>query len=247
MITYIALFFIGLFAFFLKGLMGVGPTSALVSLGVLFIDPKLAVVLASVINMVSGLVMLRVDPVPLPRRYWLPVALTMVIGSVAGAWSLKVIQADSFELILGLVFLGTAFYFLRQSLPRVRQNGSLPSQASIIDSAVGLFSGFCGGFIGVNAPPLLLHFGRFLDKQHLRRMLVLIFIPAALAQTATFSWNGLLTFQVMRWAAVLLPAMLMGIYLGNKAFGYVSETAFRKILGALLIVVSFRLIWPHLH
>lgn len=88
----------------------------------------------------------------------------------------------------------------------------------------------------------MLHFGRTLDKRQLRRLLVLIFIPAAAAQTATFCWNGLFDGRVVLWGIGMLPAMGLGIWLGNRTFHRISETAFRRTLGLFLIFVSLRLL-----
>jgi uncharacterized membrane protein YfcA len=112
-----------------------------------------------------------------------------------------------------------------------------------MDLGVGALAGFCGGFIGINAPPMVLHFGRYLDKRYLRRLLVLIFIPAAVAQTTTFALNGMLTRRVLVWGGLMLPSMVAGIYLGNRTFRWISETWFRRVLGLFLAVVSVRLIF----
>ena len=82
---YLLISLVALVAFFLKGVTGTGTTTVIVALGSLFIDPKLTVVLASFINIFGGLSMVRVDPLPLPRRYWMPISMLMVAGSVAGA------------------------------------------------------------------------------------------------------------------------------------------------------------------
>ena len=232
---------VALAAFFLKGVTGTGTTTVIVALGSLFIDPKLTVVLASFINIFGGLAMVRVDPQPLPRRYWMPISVLMVAGSVAGAAALGAVPNRYFQMILGLAFLLTALWFLFR-VPKPRVSEGIPSAARGMDLGVGAFSGFCGGFIGINAPPLVLHFSRDLDKRLLRRLLVLIFIPAAMAQTATFMANGLFDRQVMVWGLLMLPAMVTGIWLGNRTFNAVSEGMFRRILGLLLVFVSFRLI-----
>ncbi len=114
--------------------------------------------------------------------------------------------------------------------------------ASAVDLGIGSIAGFLGGFIGINAPPLVLHFSRALDKRRLRRLLVLIFIPGALAQTTTFIANGLFDRQILVWGMLMLPAMGLGIWLGNRTFQHISERMFRRTLGLLLIFVSTRLI-----
>ena len=232
---------VALAAFFLKGITGTGTTTVIVALGALFIDPKLTIVLASFVNIFGGLSMVRVDPVPLSAKYWMPISLFMVAGSVAGAMALKVIPGQIFQLILGAAFLMTALWFLLRA-PAPRQQTEPPARAGGLDLGVGAFAGFCGGFIGINAPPLVLHFSRFLDKRRLRRLLVLIFIPAAAAQTGTFCWNGMFDSQVVVWGVWMLPAMALGIWLGNRTFHRISEKVFRRTLGLFLIFVSVRLI-----
>ena len=239
---YLWLPLVALAAFYLKGVTGTGTTTVIVALGSLFIDPKLTVVLASFINIFGGLSMLRVDPLPLPRRYWIPISVLMVAGSVAGAVALDRIPTRPFQLILGGAFLMTALWFLFRA-PAPRQNSDPPGAARAMDLGVGGIAGFCGGFIGINAPPLVLHFSRDLDKRRLRRLLVLIFIPAAMAQTMTFAANGLLDRRVMVWGLSMLPAMLLGVWLGNRTFHHISERMFRRTLGLFLVWVSIRLIY----
>ncbi len=231
----------GLLAFFLKGVTGTGTTTVIVALCSLIIDAKLTVVLASFINIFGGLSMIRVDPVPLSRRYWIPISGLMVGGSIAGAAALKIIPSQQFQLVLGSVFLMTAMWFLLR-VPGPRAQSPPPTSVNAMDLGVGAVAGFCGGFVGINAPPLVLHFSRFLDKRYLRRLLVLIFIPAAMAQTATFFFNGLLDQQVLAWGVMLIPSMGLGIYLGNHTFHRISEIWFRRVLGGFLVVVSIRLI-----
>ena len=231
----------GLLAFFLKGVTGTGTTTVIVALCSLIIEPKLTVVLASFINIFGGLSMIRVDPVPLGRRYWIPISLLMVAGSVAGAATLKIIANAQFQFVLGSVFLLTAMWFLLR-VPGPRAQSHPPASAGPMDLGVGALAGFCGGFVGINAPPLVLHFSRFLDKRHLRRLLVLIFIPAAIAQTATFMANGLFDKRVFIWGLLLIPSMALGIYLGNHTFHRISELWFRRALGGFLVLVSVRLI-----
>ncbi|MFW2369118.1 MAG: sulfite exporter TauE/SafE family protein [Desulforhopalus sp.] len=238
---HLLIFMISLAAFFLKGVTGTGTTTVIVALASLFIDPKMTIVLASFINIFGGLSMVRVDPVPLSRRYWMPISLVMIVGSVVGAITLDIIPRQQFQLILGGTFLLIALWFVFR-IPAPREISEPPTKAIGMDLGVGAAAGFCGGFIGINAPPLVLHFSRSLDKRRLRRLLVLIFIPAAMAQTATFIANGLFSRQVLVWGLLMLPAMCVGIWLGNRTFQHVSESMFRRTLGLLLVFVSIRLI-----
>lgn len=245
-IEYFLLPVIALLAFFLKGVTGTGVTTVIVACASFFIDPKTAVVLAAFVNVFGGISMIRVDPVPLQRHYWLPVAVMMVIGSAAGSMALKFVSPEFFKLILGIAFFLSSLWFLFRPTLQNAQPGIAPPTSNPADLGVGLFSGFCGGFIGINAPLLVLHFGRILGKKHLRRLLVLIFIPSAMTQTATYAFNGLLTQKIIFYGLGMLPCMAVGIYLGNKSFHLISELWFRRILGVFLIIVSARLIYSGL-
>ena len=232
---------IAFLAFVIKGMTGTGTSTVIVALCALVIDPKMAVVLASFVNVFGGLMMLRVDPVPLPYRYWIPIALTMIGGSFIGAFALAYIDPKVFELILGFAFLCISAYFVFVRVSNHALRDTVPSNASAADLAVGAFAGFCGGFIAVNAPPLVYHFSKVLNKKLLRRLLVIIFIPAAIVQTATFYWNGLLTMKIVMWGLLTLPAMAALIYCGNRIHGMISEQFFRYILGVFLVMVSIKL------
>jgi uncharacterized membrane protein YfcA len=240
---YLLICLIGLLAFYLKGITGTGTATVIVAFSSLIIDPKMAVVLAALVNVFGGFAMLRVDPVPFNRRFLLPVIIWMMMGAVIGATSLKIIDPKIFEIILGIAFLVVSARFVFAKPHAMPSPFKAPDKARWIDQACGLAAGFCGGFIGVNAPLLVSHFGRILDKQYLRHFLVIIFIPAAIVHTSIFYANGLLTPQIMLYGVAILPFMALGIFLGNKSFGKISDVAFKRILAVFLVIVSLRLIF----
>ena len=232
----------GFLAFYIKGVSGVGTTTVLLAISSLVIDPKLAIVLTAFANIFGGLAMIKVDPVSLARVYWVPIAVLMLLGSIAGAIMLKIVPNDVFKLILGVVFLLCALWFFLRK-PKAISNDNVPVKASVLDLIVGAFAGLSGGFVGVNAPIVVTHLGSYLNKQVLRRLLVLIYLPAAITQTFTYVGNGLFTSQILLYGIVLLPGLVLGIYVGNKAHYMFSEKMFRQFLGVFLIVVSLRMIF----
>lgn len=244
-LDYLFIPLIGLLAFFLKGTAGTGTSTVIVALSSLVIPAKETVILAAFVNIFGGLFMWRIDPLPIRKRYWIPISAAMIIGSVIGALMLKVISPQRFQAILGTAFLLTGVWFFRRAGASVRTDAT-PAAAGPGDLSVGLFSGICGGFIGICAPPLVLHFGRYLDKARLRRLLVIIFIPAAVAQTGTFALTGQLTREILLLGLVTLPTIPIGISLGNRVFLRMSETGFRRTLGGLLVFIALRLIFKSL-
>jgi uncharacterized membrane protein YfcA len=192
-------FAVGLIAFFanyLKGVIGTGTGTVMMATSTLFIEPKLAVVVISYISVFSSLMMIRIPAAPLKEAFWAPLTLAIGIGAAIGAMALKYVPADVFKTFLGLAFLFGAFWFA------MKRRGALdfaspPEKARGADLAVAAGSGFLGGFVGVNAAPLVMYFGSFLDKQHMRRLFVLIFTGSTITQTATFLLNGMLTREAV--------------------------------------------------
>lgn len=237
---YLIIATIGFIAFFLKGMTGTGTTTVIVGLSIFTIDPKMAIVLSSFVNIFGGLYMLRQDTTKLAKKYWIPIATAMVLGSIVGAQTLKIIDSSTFNTILGIAFILIALSFIK---PKQRTNAKIiPIKTSPLDAIAGVIGGFFGGFIGANAPILIGYFGHFLDKQHLRRLLVIIFIPAATAQTLTFAANGLLTKQIILYGLIILPAMVAGITCGNHMFQKISETTFKRILAVFLFAIALKLL-----
>lgn len=241
--SFAALLAVSFFGFYLRGMTGTGTGTVMMALATMVIDPKIAVVIVSFLSLVSGLVMLPLDRVTahLPLLFWLPIAVTMSLAGACGAWALGHVPPDLFRLILGGAFLLLAVWFFVQ--PYNGAGGKAPPRASALSLVVAAFSGFCGGFMAVNAAPLVAYFGRLLDKAHLRRLFILIFLPAAGAQTATYAATGLLTREALAYSLCLLPMMALGLWMGNRGFRAMPEQFFRHVLAALVFVSAVRLIW----
>ncbi|GJL85854.1 MAG: UPF0721 transmembrane protein [Micavibrio sp.] len=239
---YLVIAAIAFLAFYIKGITGTGVGITLVALCSLIIEPKTVIVLKAFVAVLGGLAMVRIDPVSVKTRFWVPVAGLMIIGSIIGASLLKIIDKNIFEIILGCTFLIVSVWFLAFQPRKTSENSKMPDQSNALDCAVGGISGFLGGFVGVNAPILIPYFSRYFNKNHLRRFLVLIFIPAALAETGTFIVNGMFTKQIFLYGLAMVPGMALGIYFGNKSFHKISETWFRRILGVFLLIASVKLI-----
>ncbi len=239
---YLVITIAGFLAFYIKGLMGIGTTTVLLSITALVIDPKLAIVLTAFANIFGGMAMLKIDPAPISKTFWIPIAALMLIGSIFGAMALKIVDSDVFSLLLGCVFIVLALWFiLRTPKPGQIKDGT-PDKARATDIFTGGVAGLAGGFIGINVPIMATYFGRFLNKQYLRRFFVLAYLPAAIAQTLTYVANGLFTAQILIYGLCLLPGLSIGIYLGNKAHYKIPELWFRRILAVFLLIVSLKLI-----
>jgi uncharacterized protein len=240
----LALPVVAFLAFFLKGIAGIGVSTVAVPILSLVIGAKQIVVLSSIVNVIGGLVMYRIDPQPASRRYWWPIAILMIVGAVAGGITLKLTPLKSFEKILGFAILAAGIWFIiwrgrQKSKPFLEK---LPEAVRIKDCVIGFLGGFSGGFVGINSPIFILYFGSHLTKGPMRRLLVLILLPSAISQVATYTSLGMMNSQIVLYALVSLPGLLLGIYFGNRTFFKISEKVFGTILGGVLILLSWGLI-----
>lgn len=234
---------VSLLAFTLKSVSGMGTGLVIIPLASIVIDPKSAVILSSLMAVVGGLSMVRVDPVRLAPKFWVPVAVVMVIGTIIGALMLNRVPIRGFSIFMSAVFvLSGIWLFFRVSLPAPELSSGRPS-ARPVDLVVGGLSGLMGGFVGINAAPLVLHFGRCMNKRYLRRFLVLIFLFAVVAQITTFALTGLIDLRILLMGASMIPGMALGIYLGNHLFVRLSEAAFRWILGVFLLICAGKILY----
>lgn len=231
-------------AFFLKGIAGIGVSTVAVPILSLIIGAKQIVVLSSIVNVIGGLVMYKIDPQPASRRYWWPIAILMITGAVAGGITLKLTPLKSFEKILGFAILAAGIWFI---IWRGRQKSNtfldkLPESVRTKDCVIGFLGGFSGGFVGINSPIFILYFGSYLTKGPMRRLLVLILLPSAVTQVITYTCLDLMSSQTVLYALLSLPGLLLGIYFGNRTFFKISEKVFGTILGGVLILLSWGLI-----
>ena len=231
-------------AFFLKGIVGIGVGTVAIPLLSLIIGAKEVVVLSSIVNVIGSLVMFRIDPLPASRRYWWPIAGLMIAGAVLGGIALKLTPLKSFEKILGIAILAAGIWFV---IWRGKQKSDsfleqMPDEARFKDDVIGLCGGFTGGFVGINLPIFVLYFGSYLAKSPMRRLMVLTLMPLHIAQVIIYSTLGLMEVQILIYALIALPGLLLGIYFGNRTFFRISEKIFGTILGAVLILLSWGLI-----
>lgn len=231
-------------AFFLKGIAGIGVSTVAVPILSLFIGAKQIVVLSSIVNVIGGLVMYRIDPQPTSRRYWWPIAALMIFGAVIGGIALKLTPLKSFEKILGIAILAAGIWFIiwrgkKKSNSFLEQ---MPQKGCVKDYLIGFVGGLSGGFVGINSPIFILYFGSYLAKGPMRRLLVLILLPSAVSQVVTYTALGLMNSQILLYGMICLPGLLLGIYIGNRTFFRISEKIFGIVLGGVLIALSWGLI-----
>ncbi len=204
-----------------------------------------AVILSAIIDTIGGVILYSRDPVKDSRSFWMPLSVAMIAGSIAGGILLKVVPAESFDLLLAVVItvLGGWFVTGRGKDGESSLEQHLPDTCARSDMAVSAFAGLCGGLFAVSGPPIVYWLGRRFAKYSFRRALIAVFFFATIFRLLTYGAVGLLSVRIWIPALFTIPGILLGILLGNRIFIALSERAFSRVIGSVLLVVGVRLLF----
>jgi hypothetical protein len=229
---------IALLAFFVQGFAGFGAALIMTPLLIFVHDLQTAVVAAAIAQLPVGAMLTyraraAIDGSML--RLLLPISVVFIfLGSlVLGNW-----ETDWLRRIFGLLTMLFALRILLlagRNLSRRRW----PMRGGYLAGAV---AGFLGGLFGTSGPPVVV----FLENQlnsaaALRATLLSYFLATNVLRLFSYGSAQLLTWPVILVGLVMIPAALLGGYLGSLLQGRVPARPFRLIVGSLLLLTGLLL------
>ncbi len=218
------------------GLIAVGALALVVP------DLRDVVVLLLLVNLPVELAIVAAGRRRIRWRGVTVVGLGIVAGVPLGTWLLSRVDSDVLLAVLGLVLVVVGIAFL--ALPAGR-GGRAPGAVA---PAVGLLSGVLSGLFGTGGPPLVVYFQlRGLAKSEFRDTLMAVFLLVTAVRLPSYWAAGLLTAPRLVSAALVLPAVLAGGWLGHRTHLELEETTFRRavslalaLIGVVLVTRSFQ-------
>jgi uncharacterized membrane protein YfcA len=161
----------------------------------------------------------------------------MIAGSVVGAWLLLVIPPKPMMLALGIFVVGYALYALFTPTARVGLK-----QAFVVP--FGLIGGIFSAMFGSGGFIYAMYLSRRLDdKDAMRATQSALIALAAFTRVVIFALAGLYAdFKLLALALLLVPAMLVGVYLGHHITLRMSREQFLRVLNIVLIATGAALI-----
>ncbi|MDQ7835823.1 MAG: sulfite exporter TauE/SafE family protein [Humidesulfovibrio sp.] len=113
--------------------------------------------------------------------------------------------------------------------------------------AAGIASGCMGVSLGINGPPVVSWaVCQTWSRDTLKATLTAYFLCAGSLIVAMQFWQGLMNNQVLALFAKTLPLLLAGMCAGWMCCDRVSESAFRRVVLALLATTGLALLWQAL-
>ena len=236
--TYLAAFFILLFAYFLRGITGFGSGLIAIPLLAHFLPLTFVVPMVLVLDFVASIVLsshtrmlVRWDEI----RTLLP---SSIIGILAGSVMLVSLPREPLLVSLGLfvIFFGLRYVFNVHSENPISRWWSIPT---------GLSGGLIGALFGTGGPPYVVYLAhRLHDKTQLRGTLSGLFLIDGAFRLIIFLILGLLLQPEMLSSLLIgLPVIAIGLYLGNKVHLGITHRQQLTIIGSLLLVSGGSLLW----
>jgi uncharacterized membrane protein YfcA len=245
MLTLSALYVFGviLVASILQTVTGFGFALVAAPLLTFALAPKEAVIVVIFIGiLIKGFMVLKTWHEGAFARIFLVFAAS-VVGALPGAYVLHVVSDSVLKVVIGLTLVLVTLAMYANYTVTIRRHG-------LAKSLVGFSSGFLGAVTSFNGPPLILYLmNEGGDKTTIRADLARYFLLCNVATLIIAHFVGTVsTDRLPVYAAVSVPAILLGWWLGQKIFRRMDAALFRRIALAVisisgLVTCGFGL-WP---
>ncbi len=161
-----------------------------------------------------------------------PLTLGCLVATPVGVYFLAHLPAAPMQMALAIfVLVATALLWRGFALK------SMPGP--VASTVVGAASGLTNGAFGIGGPPVILfYFASPAGNIAGRASMVVFFIATDVIGLVNQSAQGLVTMATFWRAAVYLPALLAGVWLGVRSFKSVDAELFRKIVLMVLAVLA---------
>lgn len=220
-------------AAFVRGLAGFGMAILLVPVLGLAIPPSEAVVTANWLGIFIGLVGLR-QILRASEKSAYVICVLAVAATPFGVWLLALADPALARLLIALVALVAFGLVLLPKRPEHHSPGLAETGGTGI--ACGLLTGFAG-MPGVPVVPYYLR--RHLSPTVARASMMTIFMATSLGGVGSALVLRVATLRELVLGAALFPAVLLGNHLGHRAFGRISDAAWRLFVGVVLGASAF--------
>ncbi len=226
--------FIVLIGHFIKGLSGFASALFAIPLLALFLDIKFVVPVFLLFDFISGVILTIQNRRLIDKKSAFLIVSGLVIGTAIGTYFLVSFGNEALKRVFGMVVILFALKILIFDKEKVKR------QISKIWAPVsGLAGGCTGAMFGLNGPPLVLYLAHQLrDKQIFRATLYGIFFVDACYRLILYSFNKLITVEVIKFALYLTPFLLVGLLLGSKLHVKINENIFKKIIALILMITG---------
>ena len=223
-----------------KGILGIGVPVVSVSLLSLVINVPTAVALLPIPILLSNLWQsLSSEQVLRTLRRFAALIVALVVGTFVGARLL--VDMDQ-RTLLGVVGAAVLVFAISAHFPRHLRVG--PRTERWLGMPVGFIGGLLGGMTTFFGPPLIMFlFALNLEKDEFVGTISTIYLCAAIPLAVALGMFGFMGPQEYAWSTAAAAPLFLGVLVGQWLRSRISQSAFRRGLLLMLLVVGVRLIY----
>ena len=220
------------FAGVIQGLTGFGFALVSVPIMTLFLSPKKAIPIILIHALLIVIIILYETRKWIDlKRIW-PLMIAGIVGLPFGTYLLVILEVGTLKVLIGSVIVLFALAFLKGFKKQIKAE-------KLAFAPAGFISGLLAGSTMMGGPPVILFFtNQGLNKNVFRANLVCYFTILSLAAIPAYIAGGLITKEVIKYAVLLLPAVILGGITGIRLARIVQEQLFKKIVLIILIVAG---------
>lgn len=228
-------------AFFVKGLCGFANTLVFTSILGFGANNVAISPVELLLGYPTNLILTWRNRKELNKFVFIPLAILVLVGSIPGALLLKSVDAGYIKIVFGIVvvLLGIEMYMREKGTKHMKES-------RMILGFIGILSGVLCGLFGVGAL-LAAYVGRVTKtSDEFKANISAVFIVENTFRIILYSVLGIITFDAIRQALILLPFVLIGLFTGIKSGKALNEKIVKRLVIVLLIISGFALIFKEL-
>lgn len=167
----------------------------------------------------------------------IPLAILVLVGSVPGILFLKNADTGIVKIIFGfvIIFIGIEMLIREFRTKKVKES-------KVVMGIIGVLSGILCGLYGVGAL-LGAYVNRVTDdSRSFKANICVVFLVENTFRIILYAVWGIITFDILKQAVVLIPFMLVGLALGMGSSKVLDEKIIKKIVIVMLIVSGVALL-----
>lgn len=164
-------------------------------------------------------------------RTALPMAAAALISITIAVYFASVVSADIFKILIGTALVGLSIFFLFFS-QKIHMKPTVGN--GLLAGALG---GTLGGLFSTGGPPAVLYLTNATPDKHIYFATIqFYFCITNLYATAVRALNGMVTQDVLLYAAVGMIGCLTGDFLGRKVFDRLDSGKIKQIIYIGMII-----------
>ena len=228
----IAAAFSVLLAGFVHSVSGFGIALVAVPLLLFIFEPKSVVVMNVILATVLCLLLMLNSRPHIDLRRAALISVGSIFGIPLGAYVLSSIEPSIIKLVIAVLIIPFSVFLLLGHSYRFKRDGLGCGVAGFISGTLSTSTSLAG-------PPVVLFLlNQGLAKEKFIATLSAYFLFAGLVGVGTFSFMGMVTTDLLKNVGILLPALVVGFYLGIKVRAKIDAVLFKRVATFIVCITA---------